>query len=312
MPSAAAVVEQPGHLPPQVGDRVGLLEVERDRPARALRELPHPAERRGHVGVVERGLEHAVAGGSERVAQRHDLGLVGVGAGHQLAVGRSVQRRARRRHAEAAGEERVAGEPLHRREVVGGGRLVGRAAVAHHVGPQRTVRHLAAHVHHPAAPVERVEVPLVALPLPLDALGQRRTGDVLHALHQPDQPVVAVGGGRREADPAVAHHHGGDAVPARRRELRIPGGLRVVVGVHVDPAGRHHQAVGVELAAAAADVAPDLGDPVTVQRDVGDERVAARPVDHQTAPHHHVVRAHAGNATTPMSTVPRRGAPGDL
>ena len=35
---------------------------------------------------------------------------------------------------------------------------------------------------------------------------------------------------RAPADAAVAEHRGGDAVPARRRELRIPGRLAVVVG----------------------------------------------------------------------------------
>ena len=95
------LVEQPGHLAPQVGAASVCWKLNvTGRPERCA-SSPHPAERRGHVGVVERGLEHAVAGRSERVAERHDLGLVGVGAGHQLPVGRAVQGRARRRHAEA-------------------------------------------------------------------------------------------------------------------------------------------------------------------------------------------------------------------
>ena len=40
----------------------------------------------------------------------------------------------------------------------------------------------------------------------------------------------------READAAVAHHDGGDAVPRRRQQAAVPGGLAVVVGVDVDEA----------------------------------------------------------------------------
>ena len=97
--------------------------------------------------------------------------------------------------------------------------------------------------------VERVEVLADRLPVPLDGLAQRRAGNALDAFHQADQPVVAVGGGGREADAAVAHDHGGDAVPDRRREQRVPGDLAVVVRVHVDEAGRDGEAGGVDLLA---------------------------------------------------------------
>ena len=85
-------------------------------------------------------------------------------------------------------------------------------------------------------PLERVEVLGEGLPVPLDALGERGAGDVLDALHQLDEPLVPVGARRREADAAVAEDGGGHAVPARRREVRVPGGLAVEVGVHVDEA----------------------------------------------------------------------------
>ena len=71
-------------------------------------------------------------------------------------------------------------------------------------------------------------------------------GDVLDALHQLDQPLVAIRGRRREADAAVAHHHGGDAVPRARGDPRVPRDLRVVVRVDVDPPGRDQPAVGVD------------------------------------------------------------------
>ena len=85
---------------------------------------------------------------------------------------------------------------------------------------------------------------------------ERGTGDVLDAFHQADQPVVLVGLRGREPDTAVAHDDGGDAVPARRREQRVPGDLAVEVRVHVDEAGRDEQAVGVDLLAALPSTAP--------------------------------------------------------
>ena len=66
-------------------------------------------------------------------------------------------------------------------------------------------------------------------------------GNVLDALHQLDEEVLLPGPHRREADAAVAHHQRRDAVPARRRQHRVPGHLAVVVRVHVDPARRDQQ-----------------------------------------------------------------------
>ena len=90
------------------------------------------------------------------------------------------------------------------------------------------------------------------------------------------EPFVAVGPHRREADAAVAEDRGGDAVPARRREVRVPGGLPVEVGVDVDEAGGDHQPVGVERAPRRG------GDRVRPRRSrrrrprVGGERAPAR------------------------------------
>ena len=84
------------------------------------------------------------------------------------------------------------------------------------------------------------------------------------------------GGGGREADAAVAHDHGGDAVPDRRREQRVPGDLAVVVGVHVDEAGRDREAGGVELLAPGLVDGADRGDAAVVDGDVGEHRTRRR------------------------------------
>ena len=96
--------------------------------------------------------------------------------------------------------------------------------------------------------------------------------------------LLAARAHRREADAAVAHDDRGDAVPARRREQRIPADLAVVVGVDVDEAGRDQQPVGVDRAPGrSAGQIADLGDDAVVDRDVGGPR-GAIPVPSTTVP----------------------------
>ena len=86
----------------------------------------------------------------------------------------------------------------------------------------------------------------------------------------------------READAAVAHHHGGDAVARRGREALVPGRLAVVVGVDVDEARRHELALGVDLLAARAGDLADRGDAAVLDGDIGLARLA--PVPSRTVP----------------------------
>ena len=148
----------------------------------------------------------------------------------------------------------------HRLDVLGRGHLALRAPLAHHVEAQRAVGHVGGEVDVVGAAVEGVEELGERLPRPRQALVERGAGDVLDALHQLDEAVVVGRPHRREADAAVAGHDGGDAVPGRRDEPVVPGGLAVVVHVDVDEAGRDEQAVGVELLGGGAVDPPDLGD----------------------------------------------------
>ncbi len=218
------------HLAPLVGLEIVLEERERERPSRLLGEADHPVHlalrRREVLPHHARGceLEHAGSRGGERAAEREQLVLRGERARHRLAVDGAVGDRARRRHAERAGLHALLRDAGHGRDVVGGGGLVARSAVAHHVATHCTVGHLRADVEHEGLRVEEVEEFGKGLPAPADALRQRGAGDVLHALHEADQPLVTVGCGRREAHTAVPHHHRGHPVPTRRGERR--GGSR--------------------------------------------------------------------------------------
>ena len=94
---------------------------------------------------------------------------------------------------------------------------------------------------------------------------------------------------RREADAAIAEHHRGDAVPARRREQRVPHRLPVIMRVHVDPAGRDQKPGRVDLAPAGTELAADRGDPLAGDRHVAGEGRLAGAVDDGAAANDDVV-----------------------
>ncbi len=109
-------------------------------------------------------------------------------------------------------------EPLgddgcHGCDVVGSGRIVGGAAIAHDVSAHSAMWHLGADVDGVPSGVERVEVFRKRLPLPLDAFGHGRARNVFDAFHHVDEPVVAIARSRRESDTAVSHDRRGHAVP---------------------------------------------------------------------------------------------------
>ena len=128
-----------------------------------------------------------------------------------------------------------------------------------------------------------IEVLREGAPLPRDALGHCRAGDVFDALHQLNEPFTTVGLRGGEANSAVAHHDAGDAVPRRRREPWVPTHLCVVVSVNVDPARGEQQTVGIDGAPGVARRRSagfvDAGNAVACDADVGHSRVGTRPID---------------------------------
>ncbi len=262
-------------LAPQLGVVVGLEQHVGHGTVDGGREPAHPVDLVPGVlehlaGRAQRGqLEDAGAGLAQGGTDAEEFVLGGEGPGDQLAVDGAVSHGARGGEAEGAGADGLEHNGAHGLDVLGRGRLVAGAPLAHDVGPHRRVRDLGADVDRPAPLLERVEILGEGLPLPLDPLGQRRAGDVLDALHEADEPVVAVGLGRREPDAAVAHDERRDAVPRRRGELGVPGDLAVVVGVDVDPSRGHQEAAGLDdLGGTALDRA-HVGDAAGIDRDIG-------------------------------------------
>ena len=151
------------------------------------------------------------------------------------------------------------------------------------------MRDLRGDVDRARPPLELVHVFGEALPLPVQAGGQHRIGNFLDALHQVHQRLAMVLLHRRKADAAVAEHHRSDAMPARRREQRVPHRLAVIVRVDVDPAGRDQETVGVDFALGRALLAAHRGDAVAGDRHVTRERRLAGAIDDGAAANDDVV-----------------------
>ena len=289
-PRAAPVGGHPtvDPLAPQLRREVGLQHLVRHGHAGPQRDLRHPGELVVEVAHVARHREDPVPRLAERLADSHQLVGRRGGAGGELTVLGPVQDGARGRRADGAGVHRLAHDRGHLGDLLGARNVVG-TALTQDEGPQRAVRDEAGHVEHPVGPFHLVEVLPEGLPVPVHALGQRGAGDVLHALHELNQPFPVRVPGRCEADAAIAHHDGGHPVPPRRRDLGVPGGLAVVVGVDVDPARRDQPALGVDLAAGGALDLAGRGDDAAVDGDVTGPDGPARSVGDGAAPDDQVV-----------------------
>jgi len=163
--------------------------------------------------------------------------------------------------------------------------------------------------------IESVEVLRERLPLPVDPGLHRLRGDVLRPLEVAEHEVLLVRPARREREAAVAHDHRGHAVPARARAERVPGDLRVHVGVPVDEARRYDEPARGDLLAPALVDAPDAGNAPTSHAHVGAEGGQSRAVDHLAATDHQVVchrfplrprraRQGRGAGRRPLTTAP--------
>ena len=136
---------------------------------------------------------------------------------------------------------------------------------------------LAADVDREPSALNRIEVFGVALPAPRDAFGQRAAGNVLHALHELDQPVFATGAHRGEAHAAVAGDDCGDTMAAGRLEQAVPAHLAVVVRMDVDESRRDEEAGGIDgfrclarQSRVGGRAAHHLDDPAVFDPDVGE------------------------------------------
>ena len=96
----------------------------------------------------------------------------------------------------------------------------------------------------------------------------------------------------RETNTTVAHDDGGHTMPARWRELAVPGRLAVIVRVDVDEAGLDKPAVGVDFTMAGARHLAYLGDDAVGDRDIGGPSLGAASVDDSASADNEIMLTH--------------------
>ena len=251
---------------------------------------PLTAETRQHPERRRRDrLEHSTAAVGHPLDEFGELDVARVRTRHRPTCDRPVEDRPGSGEPDGAGGDRLGRQPAHLGNVGGRRVFVVRAAFAHDVKPQRSVRELRSDVERVVTRLEEVEVFGEGLPrAPRHTFVQRTPRNVFDAFHQLDQRCLLARRARREAHPAVAHHQRGDAVAERRVELVVPRCLAVVMGVHVHPTRRHDRTVGIDHAI-SVEGTTDGRDPATVDRDITREPVGPGAVHDRPAPNHHVV-----------------------
>ena len=183
---------------------------------------------------------------------------------------------------EATGGERRPQDGPHRFDLGGTG-LVGRSGRAHDGPPDGRVADHESDVQGQWLGFHHVEQLGERLPLVGDAgqEGFHRYG--FDPGQEAGQELTISRCGRGQGETAVATHRGGDAVQRRGAQGRIPEQLRVVVGVQVDEARRHHQAVSLNGHVRLVVHRADLDDAPIDNAHVPLRAGSAAAVDHVTA-----------------------------
>jgi hypothetical protein len=121
------------------------------------------------------------------------------------------------------------------------------------------------HVGDQAAPLERRQILRIRLEIPLDAGPHRLQRHALDVGEVAHHEVAMSRPARGDREAAVADHERGDAEAGRRRGVRVPRQLRIVVGVQIHDARGQHEPLGVDPLArraqiGAASIIADRGD----------------------------------------------------
>jgi hypothetical protein len=229
------------------------------------------------------------AGVLQRARERVQLGVVGEARRHRLAAFAVVRGRGAGREADGAGLQPFHHQLAHFQDFLLRRGALGRRR-AHDVGAHARMADEGGDVDRRAARLEAIEVFRHRLEVPAHAAAQHLERHALD-LRQVAHHQLAVGGAAgRDGEAAVADDRGGDALRGRRRELRVPGDLRVVVRVVVDDARHQREAAGVDgFPGLAFDGFSDLNDFSVGDCEVTGGRRGAPAVQQHRAPDHKVV-----------------------
>jgi hypothetical protein len=141
-------------------------------------------------------------------------------------------------------------------------------APAHRVHPQCGVPDIHAVIDRLGQALDIRQILGEGLPVPIDP-GQHSLGwNVLYRGQAARKPLLVSRLARRQRKAAIAHHDASDAVPAGAAAERVPGDLRIHVGVAVDETGGNDQPVRIDrLLGGGADTA-DLDNPPALDADI--------------------------------------------
>jgi hypothetical protein len=235
--------------------------------------------------------------------QRSHLALVGEPRRHRQAAFAIVRGRSARREADGAGLHRLAHDRLHLRDFVVG-RHASRRVFAQHEGAHAAVADVGRDVHRAALAAKHFEVLRKRFEVPGDALPQhveRHTLDMREIAHR----AVAIRRlARRDGEAAVADDRGRHSQRRRGSYARVPGDLRIEVGMAVDDAGHQRKPVGVDRPpSGCGNVAIDLADSPISNRHIQHRRRRTGAVEDERISEQEIV--HAGRSAP--SAYPVRG-----
>lgn len=230
-------------------------------------------------GRTRRDLDNAAPGAAHRPDQCVELGHLADRRRHRHAAPSRMVERIGGAEADRALSHRLGDKALHLGQFGGGCLFAHRCVVAHdscaHGGMPDQYRE----VRVRAATANGVEIIAERLELPIDPGAQRINVHALDDRQIAHDQVAQMRRARHDAEPAISHHRRGDAERGRGGQGRVPGHLRVVMGVQVDDARHQRKAAGVHhLDGIGADFA-DLGDPPVLDRYIGTDRVMPEAID---------------------------------
>ena len=164
------------------------------------------------------------------------------------------------------------------------------------------MRHLGCDVNRSRESFQCVQVLWKTLPLPINTLGKRCSGDIFYTLHEFNQKVSIVWFDGCEPNAAIPHHHGGDAVPAGRCQNRIPSGLAIIVSVDIHPARSNQLTVGIDFIVRAFKHLTYFHDLALRNRDISYFSISASPIDDGSVSYDEVVHRVSLLFSEPLQT----------
>jgi len=184
---------------------------------------------------------------------------------------------------------RLGNEPPHLGHLGGGRLLANRRLLAHDGRADRRMPDQDGQIGVRTLSSNGGEVFGKGLELPIDPGSQRADVHALDDREVAHDQVAEMRRRRHDPETAIAGYDGRYAQRWRGRQGRVPGDLRVVMGMDVDDARHQGQSAGVDdFSSVSADLA-NGGDAPISDGDIGAAGIMAEPIDNRRAADHEIV-----------------------